>query len=154
LDKEQMSKPNAVIFDIDGTLANIEHRRHFVSGPQKNFDHFYEAMSDDTLHYEIWNLCKMYTEHMKWDILICTGRPEQYRPETEKWLKRHDIHYAELLMRPDNRRYDRDYMVKQDMLNDLKTRYKIRLAFDDRDQVVKMWRQNHLICMQVADGDF
>ena len=36
-----------ILFDIDGTLANIEHRVHFVSGKKKDFDAFNEAMVDD-----------------------------------------------------------------------------------------------------------
>jgi hypothetical protein len=27
-------------------------------------------------------------------------------------------------------------------------------TFDDRDKVVKMWRDNGIICFQVAPGDF
>jgi len=28
------------------------------------------------------------------------------------------------------------------------------MVFDDRQQVVDMWRQNDLTCFQVADGNF
>ena len=30
----------------------------------------------------------------------------------------------------------------------------VAMVFDDRNQVVDMWRQNGLTCFQVADGDF
>lgn len=62
--------------------------------------------------------------------------------------------FDELLMRPDERRSEKDVYIKQDMLNDLKQDYEVVLAVDDRDQVVQMWRENGIRCLQVAEGDF
>lgn len=172
-----MTKPKAVIFDIDGTLADVEHRRHFVdgrNGKKKDFKSFYEAMGSDGAHEDIVELLFMY-RGKGYKILICTGRPEQYREITEKWLSdllafaiveiendgektksNTDVSkgYHELLMRPDERGHEPDYLVKQDMLNELRKDYDIKLAVDDRDQVVKMWRDNGIRCLQVAEGDF
>ena len=33
-----------VIFDVDGTLMNVNHRRHYVNGPNKDWKAFNEAM--------------------------------------------------------------------------------------------------------------
>lgn len=149
-------KPKAIIFDIDGTLADVEHRRHFVDGSKgkKDFNKFYEAMRDDGVHEDIVELFHLYQYSMKYRMVICTGRPEQYRSVTQDWLCKFGIDCNELLMRPDNRSHEPDYLVKQDMLNDLKLDYDIVLAVDDRDQVVKMWRDNGIRCLQVANGDF
>ena len=144
---------DAVIFDIDGTLADCEHRRHHVAGKKKNFDAFYSAMAADGLHGDIANLLQMYRAR-GFVIILCTGRPEQYRAITEHWLERYKIHFDELLMRPDDRRHEPDYQIKQDALDILETVYTIHLAFDDRDQVVKMWRASGIRCLQVADGNF
>ena len=143
----------AVIFDVDGTLADCEHRRHFVSGKKKNFDAFYDAMGDDTVKEDIRGLCNMYYMNT-WHIIICTGRPESYRAITEKWLKDHGVFYRELRMRPDERRYDPDYKIKQDMLNEILTEREVIVAVDDRNQVVDMWRRNGITCLQVAEGSF
>ena len=142
-----MTKPKAIIFDIDGTLADVEHRRHFVDGSmgKKDFNKFYEAMGDDGVHADIAELLFMYQEK-GYKIIICTGRPEQYREITEKWLSELlafaivkiendgektksniDVSngYHELLMRPDDRRGDKDVLIKQDMLNELKLYYEV-----------------------------
>jgi phosphoglycolate phosphatase-like HAD superfamily hydrolase len=169
-----MTKPKAIIFDIDGTLANVDHRRHFVDGThgKKDFNKFYEVMDDDGVHWDIVELLHMY--HLRdYKIIICTGRPEEYRKVTELWLHglvafaiidtysdeaKSNISpekgYHKLLMRPDDRRHEPDYLIKQDMLNELRKDYDIKLAIDDRDQVVKMWRENGIRCLQVAEGDF
>lgn len=144
---------DAVIFDVDGTLANVDHRRHFVEGKKKNFDAFYDAMNDDSVRKEIRGLCNMY--YMSgWHIIICTGRPELYAGVTERWLTSHGVFFHELRCRPNERRCDPDYEVKQDMLNEILKTRKVCVAVDDRKQVVDMWRRNGVTCLQCADGDF
>ena len=32
--------------------------------------------------------------------------------------------------------------------------YNVLYVFDDRDRVVKMWREKGLTCLQVAEGNF
>lgn len=145
--------PAAVIFDIDGTLANCDHRRHHVEGKKKNFNAFYDEMGHDTIYSHIRGLCNMYYLH-DWHVIICTGRPEKYRAVTLFWLKMHGVMYKELRMRPDERRNEADYIIKQDMLDDIRKDRKVELCFDDRQQVVDMWRSNGIPCMQVAPGDF
>lgn len=143
----------AVIFDIDGTLANCNHRRHFVEGKKKDFDSFYNAMADDTVNENIKNICNLLWSN-GFHIIICTGRPEEYRFITQKWLADNGIDYVELLMRPDERRHNPDYEVKRDMLGEILDVREVLMAFDDRDQVVKMWRANGIQCLQVAEGNF
>ena len=144
-----------IIFDIDGTLADIEHRRHLVDGSKKkDFDAFYDEMIADNININVWELYSLYATSGQWCVVICTGRPEKYREVTEYWLKSYKITYDRLLMRPDDRRFDPDYQIKTRMLEDLRKTHDIQIAVDDRDQVVKMWRQHSITCFQVADGDF
>jgi len=143
----------AVVFDMDGTLADCDHRRHFVEGKEKDFDAFYDAMGEDKKNKVVCGLCNMY--HLNnWHIIICTGRPESYREITEKWLKDMGVFYNELMMRPDEKRYMPDYLVKEEMLTLIRIERDVELAVDDRKQVVDMWRRNGVPCFQVADGDF
>lgn len=146
-------KINCVIFDIDGTLANCEHRRHLVTGKKKYFKRFYEAMGNDVVKNEVRRLLNFYSRD-GFKIFLCTGRPEKYRDITANWLADNEIDYDELMMRPDGREYDPDFEVKQTMLDKILLTNKVHVAVDDRDQVVKMWRSNGITCFQVADGDF
>jgi FMN phosphatase YigB (HAD superfamily) len=147
-----------ILFDIDGTLANIEHRTHFVSGKKKDFDAFNEAMVDDVPNEPIVTLLNSL-EH-KFQIVYVTGRLERYREVTEKFLEgvkqwwTHDLY---LLMRPDDQRYIPDYEVKQKLLDEILAEIdkdNIVFAVDDRSRVVKMWRDNDITTLQVADGNY
>ena len=149
-----------VIFDIDGTLADIEHRRHFVSGKKKDFNAFNSAMSDDVLNVPVVELHKM-CHNAGYQIIYCTGRMEKDRHVTIKFLKKlwitDNFMPEHLFMRTNNRRSDPDSVIKQDMLDELlKTLDKENILFtvDDRQKVVDMWRNNGLTCLQVAEGNF
>ena len=72
------------IFDIDGSLAEIEHRRHFVSDGKKNWNDFFKNMIYDTPRQDIVDiLLEYYKTH---EIVIVSGRPENYKKQTVNWL--------------------------------------------------------------------
>ena len=51
--------------------------------------------------------------------------------------------------------YREDSIVKAEMYDKyVKDKYHINFVLDDRNQVVKMWREIGLFCLQVADGNF
>jgi len=143
----------AVIFDIDGTLANVDHRRHFVEGKKKDFEAFYNAMDKDSVNSPVCGLINMYYLN-DWHVIICTGRPEEYREITVKWLKDKGIFYRELHMRQNEKKYEPDFKVKQEMLNEITKHRKVHVTVDDRKQVVDMWRKNGIMCFQVDEGNF
>jgi len=142
----------AVVFDIDGTLANAEHRLHFLAESPKNWTGFFEAMDRDTGHGDIIYLASMLSR--TWPILIATGRPSDYRDVTMAWLDRYSVHYDQLYMRPAGDHRD-DGIIKSE-IHDLMIEdgYRPWIVFDDRDRVVKMWRDKGIRVLQVADGDF
>jgi hypothetical protein len=154
------------IFDIDGTIADITHRRHFVASKPKNWGAFNRAMKDDTPHQDIIELMRMMRLY-GYQILIASGRGEEDREKTVQWLTDQGIvqagvpastgipiYYRKLYMRPAGD-YRSDNIVKSEILDEmLADGYKPTMAFDDRDQVVKMWRERGLRCLQVAEGSF
>ena len=55
-----------VVFDLDGTLALNEHRRHFIEGGypsnkmfKKDWDAFFEAVAGDTLNRPLAAILRM-----------------------------------------------------------------------------------------------
>lgn len=142
----------AVIFDIDGTLANVAHRRHFVTNGNRDWDSFFANMSDDPVNVPIEKLlCHLHETGNR--IILSTGRGEEYRAQTEAWLVDNDITFDQLYMRPagDSRP---DHVVKREMLGwILKDGYEPWLVVDDRPSVVRMWREEGLTCLQCADWD-
>ena len=143
-----------VIFDVDGTLADLSHRRHFVTKFIKNWTQFNAQMGEDVINPAVVELYNTLWDSQKYDIIIVTGRSEEFREVTEQWLVWNHIPFNRLIMRKekDNRQ---DSMVKQEILNLLKAEGKdILFAVDDRQQVVDMWRRNGITCLQCDEGQF
>ena len=105
-------------------------------------------------------------------IIFCSGRPDNYRGITEDWLleklgwymfghngwqARDTLAEPYLFMRPEKKRMVPDYEVKKELLDEILKyvdKENILYAVDDRQQVVDMWRNNGITCLQVADGNF
>ena len=141
-----------IAFDIDGTLADCTHRRHFVESKPKDWDAFFAACIDDMpilVAIEMLDALDRVGWH---SIAFFTGRPERTRVATEAWLLKHCGTSAAsnvIYMRENGDRRD-DSIVKAEFL-----RYFVPdLIFDDRKRVVDMWRAQGIICYQVAPGDF
>ncbi len=146
-----MSKPTVVIFDIDGTISDTAHRSHFLTGPKKDWDAFYAAMADDATRGPVVDLLRAVA-HV-FPVILCTGRPSNYRDVTIKWLNAHAIPFRELYMRAEGDHRD-DTIVKREMLQTIRVVFEPIFVVDDRSKVVAMWRSEGLVCFQCASGDF
>ena len=140
-----------VIFDIDGTLADVSARQHHLIKKPKDWDSFFRGIPQDKAIHSMVRLCNiLYVSGIK--ILLCTGRRERDRAETVKWLARQGVNYHELILRRDGDRRS-DVIVKREMLAGI-DRSKILFVVEDRSGVVEMWRSEGLVCLQCAPGDF
>lgn len=151
---------NFIIFDIDGTLADISQRLHFIEGEKKDWKAFYSAMDKDQMIPEMVGL--LNTMLNTWqagscdEIVFVTGRPEEYREKTIKWLSNiaHIENINERLFMRKTGDLRKDYVIKREIVDELSKRGPIKMAFEDRTQVVKMYREKGIRCLQVADGNF
>ncbi len=141
-----------VIFDLDGTLALMEHRVHLISGPVKDWDAFFEACDQDEPNYSVIAMLHALCCH-GYKIWIVTGRSETTRRKTVEWLETYGIQYDQLIMRSAGNRTV-DTVLKQHWLNTVIPKDRVICVYEDRDSVVKMWRENGITCFQVADGQF
>lgn len=144
------------VFDIDGTLANIEHRRHLVEAKPKDWKAFNDAMVHDKPNPDI---CYLYStlanvRHQQ-NVVLCTGRSEEYREITEQWLQYHWItDYKKIYMRKTNDRRGDD-IIKVELLQEIRKDFgEPYIWFDDRDRVVNAIRAQGVRVLQVAPGDF
>lgn len=143
-----------VIFDIDGTLADIQHRRSFLDGDRPDWARFNAAMGDDTPNLPIVNLYRTLWASGAYDLQIVTGRNEAFRKVTETWLTWNEIEFNRVLMRADKDNRP-DNIIKGEILEQLRAEGRdIAFAVDDRQQVVDMWRANGVTCLQCDVGDF
>ena len=82
---------DTIIFDIDGTLSNVEHRRHHVTGGWSDWDTFNAEMVNDPPYRDVCLLASLLGDHPLVNqgavrLFAFTARPETHREETEAWL--------------------------------------------------------------------
>ena len=143
-----------IVFDIDGTLANIEHRRHWVASKPKNWPAFNAAMKYDTPNADIVWLLDSLRSQPTTRIVICSGRGSETRAVTEQWLADHVGLFDALYMRAE-KDYRKDSIVKVELLEQIRKDFANPwLWVDDRQQVVDAIRGEGIRVLQVAPGDF
>jgi len=136
--------PPAIICDLDGTLCVIHDRSPYDG----------TACESDLLNQPVFDIVKNYHD-MGHQIILLSGRTDDAKPQTERWLAKYNVPYHQLIMRKhDDKR--RDSIIKRELFeNNIKGKYFVRFVLDDRNQVVDMWRQDlGLACLQVNYGDF
>ena len=145
-----------VIFDLDGTLALIDKRRAISTKPngKLDWDIFFNPKNIDLdlPNQPVMDMANMLSSQ-GYTIMILSGRSDVTHQATRDWLNKHDIWFDHLVMRPQNHLYMADNDLKQMWLDSI-GKDNVAMVFDDRNQVVDMWRQNGLTTFQVADGDF
>ena len=128
----------AAIVDIDRTLCNIiENGRSPYDWDRVNEDRPIEATCQ--LVRSIQN---------NYHIVLLTGRSEDAREGTEKWLEEQNIVYDKLLMKASDS-YEKSAITKyESYVNDIKDEYDVAFAIDDDQRVVDMWSENGILCLK------
>ena len=157
-----MTKKDTYIFDLDGTIANIDKRRALCAKPNGKMD-FKQFFDPKNIDLDVPNDPVIQTLQMldkaKFNIVIFSGRSKATKDATVQWLKKYDVPFNVLKMRPTTHpfAYMKDDDLKKHWLDTIFPDWqknRIVAVFDDRDQVVKMWRSNNIPCFQVNYGDF
>ena len=123
------------IFDVDGTLMDINHRRKYVEGDKKDWKSFFYYMEFDTINDHVFQMAHALQSD-GYVIIVCSGRNEKHRAITEKQLAFGKLKPQALLMRADDD-YRPDYEVKAEMLKTMRdSGFDPHIAVDDRPSVV------------------
>jgi hypothetical protein len=140
-----------VIFDIDGTLADVSERIHHLKKKPKDWKAFFGGMAQDKAIQSMVRLCNiLYASGLQ--IILCSGRSEEHRAETVDWLAQQGVNYHDLRLRKDGD-HRTDSLVKREMLRGI-DKSQILFVVEDRSRVVEMWRSEGLVCLQCAPGEF
>ena len=137
----------AVIFDMDGTLANVSSIRYYLKRwddskgrAVKDFDAFHSESVNVPAHR--WVVNHAQVAHMLGhDVLIVTARRHMWRNHTAWWLALHDVPSAALFMRGNDDSRP-DYEVKADMLSTIRKAWNVIHAVDDNPNVIRLWQEN------------
>lgn len=152
-----MTNKKIVVVDIDGTISEVGERLKYLKQEPKDWDSFYNDCFEDEPIMEMVNL--VYNLHVQeYELILCTGRRESCREKTIKWIQKYfDRHFAKdvlLLMRPDDD-HRHDSIIKPLLLEMAGVPMdEIAFVLEDRNSMVKKWRELGLRCLQVAEGDF
>lgn len=139
----------AIVFDLDGTIASVAWRQHFVEAKPKDWDAFFAGIPRDTPAPDVRRMWDAVSDGV--DRLIVTGRPERTRADTEAWLAKHGFAGAPLFMRPEGDRRP-DHIVKRDLYELLVEPYwAVQLAVDDRPSSMSMWHSLHISVARAID---
>lgn len=152
----------AIIVDLDGTLCDISHRRPLVEKEKpdwKSFNHPWQIKRD-----KLNNWCFILIRAMAatgYKIVFVTGREgtKDIKIATEDWFRLHlTTEWLWLNSRALFRKegdFRKDYVIKKEIYETyIKDRYDVLFVIDDRKQVVDMWREIGLVCLQCDKGDF
>ena len=144
-----------VIFDIDGTLADNEHRTHFLQGEgPKDWEGFFNAQHLDTPREDVVHVMDMYQLDPLVHMALLTGRGEEWRQMTEDWLDTWQLTYDSLTMRGLGDRTDDDIIKVEQIKAWQAEGYEIIGLFDDRKRICDAARAHGITVFQMAEGNF
>lgn len=139
-----MSTLPYVILDLDNCIADDAWRI-----PSIRWQHVHP----DERYFVYHTLAPFDAADVAWlpvrsEFLILTARPIYFAEATREWLRRNNVHYKHILMRPggDHRS---SAAIKGDMVDSLRHTYDIPLeqiaaAYDDHPAVVSAYRDRGL----------
>ncbi len=172
-----------IIFDLDGTLADCEHRRHFVDqkknhekytkeyeekydkfypGPvgksyfwQPDWQAFYEACDKDSMIIPVSEVYQRLWCQIDYyyDFEIWSGRCESVRKKTENWLEKHDFTYSKLKMRPIGDNTPDDHLKEKWLNENISQGIEIEYVFDDCPTDIRMWQRRGIFFFNCAQHD-
>ena len=152
---------DTIILDIDGTIADVAHRRIYLAGSKPDWGKFFDRMTEDPPLRDVCLLAELLGDHPLVNqgaikLFLFSGRPETHRKETEEWLLIHARSYfqkAEALLMRAAGDHRQDTIVKKEMLDKIKAAgYNPRLVIDDRPSVCDMWVKEGITCLQRVNG--
>lgn len=143
--KKDPKLPDAIIVDLDGTLALLNGRNPYDAS---------RCDETDLINKPVAETVKLY-HAAGHKIIFCSGRIDQYRDATIRFIQQHlpDVEYQLFMRHTGDRR--KDNLVKNEIFRkEIEGKYNISFVMDDRNQVVELWRSIGLPCFQVAPGNF
>jgi len=125
------------ICDIDGTLADLKHRLHFIEADKKDWDGFFDACDGDEPIQNVINTVRdlAYAGN---EFMYVTGRPERVRMKTRQWLLKHGLPLGSIYMRK-NGDHRPDTIAKRELMDELhRLGCEVVAVFEDRPSVVRV----------------
>ena len=152
------SKHDCICVDLDGTLAIHNGRSPFE----------YSKVGTDICDERLQRIIRLIKNGGNVKVVFLSGREgtvecmqntldwlnENFEELPVKYMELDDDTCYSLIMRKQGD-FRADDIVKKELYETyLKDKFNVLCVFDDRDKVVKMWREEGILCNQVYYGDF
>ena len=126
-----------MVFDLDGTIAEtMQYEKHHKVR--------HEGFAKEALTVDPnTDMVKKMREARDAgeNVVILTARSAHYRPETQTWLRKNNVPYDALLMRPTDNT-EKDKKVKREIMEeDILPKFNVDKAYDDRKKNRKMFEK-------------
>jgi hypothetical protein len=135
-----------VLVDLDGTLCNLDHRLHYISGADKtkDWDSFYYHCDKDTPNIGVVEWVRAL-DAGGISVIIVSGRRWTCLFATFDWLSRYQVPYSSVYMARGVGDFRPDTEIKEEILEELlESDFEILFVIDDRPSVCEMWRKKGL----------
>lgn len=146
-----VERRNCFIFDLDGTICDVKHRRQYVATKPRNWDAWNKGLVNDVPNPAMKIVYQALRNQYKIDLIIVSGRSDDYKEQTIKWLTDNEIFYDEIYMRKYKDHRD-DAIVKGEIADEILKTHNILGVFDDRQRVVNMWIERGIWVFDVGQG--
>ena len=146
---------SCVIFDMDGTLADVSSIRHHLRpehGKRKDFDTFHSESVNVPPHAHVVNAAHV-AKLLGHDVLVVTARRHMWRHHTAWWLAMHGVPSDALFMRG-NDDHRPDFEVKKDILHTIRQAWNPIHAWDDNPAVIRLWESEGIPVSIVPGWDY
>lgn len=140
-----MEKKNIIVIDIDGTMADINHRLHLIKCDKPNYDEFFNECQNDLVNEWCRSISNTFLA-AGFTVFLVSARPKRVEPRTRNWLNQNGVLYTELFCLREDTDSTQDHLLKSEWLVPWKDR--VLFVVDDRQRVVDMWRKEGLTCLQ------
>ena len=135
-----MNKKKCIIVDLEGTLSDHSHRLHHIPG---DYDAYNKAFKDDPVNKGFIEELKAAVERTDAEVVLCTAKSITYKNNVTDWIEQNGMsEYICVFYFRGKLDSRSSVLVKRDMLKDIKLKYDVILAYDDRQDICDMFREN------------
>lgn len=141
---KNIKKSLAVLCDLDGTLAILNGRDAYNASTCEN----------DSVNKAVLSIINaMWLQGI--EIIFVSGRTDNFKEQTELFIKKHFDHDYKLFMRKTGDKRKDSVIKKEIYRNYIHNDYDVFFVLDDRPQVVRMWRNElGFTVFQLNDVEF
>jgi hypothetical protein len=140
----------AVVFDIDGVLADASGRQHHLAGLRRDWDAFFAECGEDPIIPEVARLLELLSDDLV--VVLLTARPARVRAQTLAWLASRELRYDLLVMREHGDALSATDFKRAETMGLRRYGFELRLAVEDDPANLEMFESEGVPCLYVHSG--